>query len=423
MPEWVLILTTAGVTAALLTAARALTTREKKIDHRIDHRYKVGDEQFARSIGSLLEPALQAGNTIDVYNNGDEIFPPMLDAIASARRSVTLETFIYWSGSIGRRFADALCERSRAGVQVHVILDWFGSSKIDQSILNDMERAGVELERHRPVHWYTLRKFNNRTHRKILVVDGLVGFTGGVGIADNWLGDARRPDEWRDTHFRIRGPGVAQLQCAFMDNWLKSHSSVLHDENYFPPLEPAGDTAVQVFKSSPSEGSESARLMFLLSIASAAESIRIGTAYFVPDSLTVSTLIEARERGVRVTILVPGEHIDKQVVRRASRARWGELLEAGVEIHEYEPTMYHCKVMVVDDRWVTIGSANIDNRSFRLNEEMNLNTLDAELARRLAADFDADLERSRRITLEQWKNRPAHEKAREHLAALFRPQL
>ena len=423
MPDWALILATAALTAGVITAVRALTPREKKIDHRVEHRYAVADEQFARSIGSLLDPALRPGNSVEVFNNGDEIFPPMLEAIASAKRSVTFETFIYWSGAIGRRFADALCERSRAGVRVHVILDWFGSNKIDPAILSDMEEAGVELERHRPVRWHRLRKINNRTHRKILVVDGRVGFTGGVGIADNWLGDARGPDEWRDCHFRITGPAVAQLQCAFMDNWLKSHSAVLHDDAYFPPLEPAGDTPAQVFKSSPSEGSESARLMFLLSIAAATDTIRIGTAYFVPDSLTVRTLTDARKRGVRVAILVPGEHIDKRIVRRASRDRWGELLEAGVEIHEYRPTMYHCKVLAVDDRWVSIGSANFDNRSFRLNEEMNLNAIDPELASRLAADFDADLERAERITLGRWEDRPRSEKARERLAALFRAQL
>ncbi len=423
MPTWLTIAVTALATFALTAVVRLLTPREKKIDHQIDTLYPVRDEQFLRSMGSLLEPNLLPSNRIDIYNNGDEIFPPMLDAIASAKRTITFETFVYWSGDIGRRFADALCERARAGVRVHVILDWLGTSKIDPAILRDLENAGVEVERYRPVRWYHLRRINHRTHRKILVIDGHTGFTGGVGIADEWLGDARHPGEWRDCHFRLRGPAVAQLQRAFMDNWLKTHAKVLHGPDYFPRLEPAGDTAAQVFMSSASEGSESARLMFLLSIACAAESVNIGTAYFVPDSLTVQTLIDARRRGASVRILVPGRHADKRIVRRASRSQWGDLLDAGVEIHEYEPTMYHCKLMVIDDAWVSVGSANFDNRSFRLNDEANLNAHDPELASRLTADFEADLAKSERITLQAWRNRPFLERLAEHAAGLLRAQL
>lgn len=423
MPTWLVIAATAAVSIALAGLTRLLGGREKKINHRLETLYHAHDPQFVRSMGSLLEPNLLGGNRVDIYNNGDEIFPPMLEAIASARRTITFETFVYWSGDIGRRFADALCERARAGIKVHVILDWFGAKKMDQRILDDLETAGAEVERYHPIRWYKLGKLNNRTHRKILVIDGRTGFTGGVGIADEWLGNARNANEWRDCHFRVRGPVVAQLQRAFMDNWLKTHATVLHGDDYFPALEPAGAIPAQVFMSSASEGSESARLMFLLSIASAAESVRIGTAYFVPDTLTVRTLIEARRRGASVRILVPGKHMDKEIVRRASRSRWGDLLDAGVEIHEYAPTMYHCKLMIVDDVWVSVGSCNFDNRSFRLNDEANLNAHDADLAQRLAAAFDTDLEHSKRFTPEAWRNRPLHERLREHAAGLLRAQL
>jgi cardiolipin synthase len=423
MPVWAAIAATFVVTLVLAGVARLLAGREKKINHRIETLYNARDEQFLRSMGSLLEPNLTPSNRIDIYNNGDEIFPPMLEAITGARRTITFETFVYWSGDIGRRFADALCERAQAGVRVHVILDWFGTSKMDPQIIEDLRTAGAEVERYHPVRWYSVRRLNNRTHRKILVVDGRTGFTGGVGIADEWLGDARTANEWRDCHFRVLGPAVAQLQRAFMDNWLKTHSTVLHGEAYFPALEPAGGTPAQIFMSSAAEGSESARLMFLLSIASAADSIRIGTAYFVPDTLTVKALIEARRRGASVRIITPGKLIDKQIVRQASRSRWGDLLDAGVEIYEYQPTMYHCKLMIVDGVWVSVGSCNFDNRSFRLNDEANLNAYDADLAGRLAADFDADLTHCKRFTPEAWRARPLHIRLREHAAGLLRAQL
>lgn len=423
MPTWVIILLTAAASYLASLIVRVLTSREKKITHEIETRYTAEDEQFVRSMGSLMEPNLLEANQITILHNGDEIFPAMLDAMTSARRTITFETFIYWSGTIGQRFADALCERAGAGVKVHVILDWLGTNRMEESTLRRMEDAGVEVERYHPLHWYNLRRLNNRTHRKLLVIDGTVGFTGGVGIADEWIGNARNPNEWRDNHFRVEGPVVAQLQRAFMDNWLKTHRRVLHGDDYFPRLEPRGEIPAQLFMSSPAEGSESARLMFLLSIASAGRSIRIASAYFVPDSLTVKSLIDARRRGVSVRVIVPGPHMDKQLVRRASRSRWGALLEAGVEIAEYQPTMYHCKLMIVDDLWVSVGSANFDTRSFRLNDEANLNTYHAPLAAQLAEIFERDWSDSRPFTHEQWKTRPLRQRLTEHAAGLLRTQL
>lgn len=400
-----------------------LSSGERKINHRIAHLYNVGDAQFVRSMGNLLGPPLVDGNRVVELLNGDEIFPAMLEAIRGAKRTITFETYIYWSGKIGKEFADALSERSAAGVKVHVLLDWVGSGKMDQATLSQMEKAGIQVERYHPLRWYTLTRLNHRTHRKLLVVDGRIGFTGGVGIGDVWLGNAQDEDHWRDSHYRLEGPAVAHMQAAFLDNWLKTQAEVLHGEDYFPPLSAVGDAYAQVFRSSSREGSESVRMMYLLSIAAASRSILLSAAYFVPDDLSVEMLVEARKRGARVEIIVPGPKIDVQLTRWASKSRWGDLLEAGVEIWEYQPTMYHVKVMIVDGMWVSVGSTNFDNRSFRLNDEANLNVLDRAFAERLTKTFEDDKAHSRQITYEAWLHRPWHEKFLEHTLGLLRSQI
>lgn len=396
---------------------------EKKIETRISEIYAVHDPQFLRSMGNLLGPAIVSGNEVQELLNGDEIFPPMLAAIRSAEKTITFETYIYWSGKIGKEFAEALAQRARSGVKVHVLVDWAGSVKMDRNLMQLMEDSGVEIRKYHPLYWYNIARMNNRTHRKLLVVDGKVGFTGGVGIADNWLGHAQDADHWRDSHFRVEGPVVAQMQAAFMDNWMETSGAVLHGEEYFPPLETKGVHHAQVFKSSSSEGSESVRLMYLLSIASARKTVYIANAYFVPDDLSIQTLVRALKRGVKVKILMPGTRTDSEPVRRASRARWGALLKAGAEMYEYQPTMYHCKVMIVDDLWVSVGSTNFDSRSFRLNDEANLNIYDHAFAQRQIDTFEDDLKRARKITYEQWQNRPWMEKLVEHTMALLRSQM
>jgi cardiolipin synthase len=383
-----------------------LSSGGKKVGREIDHEYGIADSQFVRAMGTLLGPALLEGNRVQVLLNGDQIFPAMLAAIRDARRTITFETYIYWSGEIGKAFAEALSERARAGVRVHVLLDWVGAGKIDDATIEQMETAGVEVKKYRPLHWYNLGRMNHRTHRKILVVDGKIGFTGGVGIADIWQGHAQDPEHWRDTHFRLEGPAVAQMQAAFLDNWLKVQPRVLHGDDYFPPLDSVGGSLAQVFKSSFGEGSESTRLMYLMSIAAARKSILLANAYFVPDSLAIEELVAARERGVRVEIIVPGKYIDSKIVRQASRGRWEKLLEAGVAIYEYQPTMYHVKVMVVDGLWSSVGSTNFDNRSFRLNDEANLNLLDEQFAAEQVKIFEHDLSRSKIVTLQAWRDRP-----------------
>jgi cardiolipin synthase A/B len=374
-------------------------------------------------MGSLLGPPMAQGNRVTSLLNGDQVFPAMLDAIRSAKRSIDFETYIYWSGTVGREFGDALAERARAGVPTHLLIDWLGSTKADEKILDAMRDAGVEIVRYRPLRWYSVDRINHRTHRKLLVVDGRIGFTGGVGIADQWLGHAQDKEHWRDSHFRVEGPVVAQLQAAFLDNWVEAEGHVLDGEAYFPRLVPVGPDFAQVFRSAPGEGSASMRLMYLLAIAAATRSILIANAYFVPDSQTVAMLVEARRRGAEVEIVVPGPVLDAQIVRRASRATWGPLLEAGVRIYEYQPTMYHTKVMVVDDLWASVGSTNFDDRSFRLNDEANLNVLDAAFGREQARVFDEDRRRSRQVTLEAWRRRPLRERLQERWATLVRSQL
>ncbi|MBC8133032.1 MAG: cardiolipin synthase B [Deltaproteobacteria bacterium] len=415
----------AASSLSLLTALVALnlTSGESEVTHEIPHLYAVGDPQFKRSMGALLGPDMVAGNQVTMLVNGDQIFPAMLAAIRAAKQTINFETYIYWSGEVGRAFSEALSERARAGVKIHVLLDWVGSGKADKSLIEAMSQAGAEVEKYHPLRWYSLSRINNRTHRKLLVVDGRVGFTGGVGIADLWSGNAEDPDHWRDTHYRLEGPAVAQMQSVFMDNWRKTRALVLHGPEYFPALSPAGDQLAQVFRSSARDGAETVRLMYLLSIAAAAKSIRMENAYFVPDELSRRMLVKARQRGVRVEIIVPGRHTDSQVVRQASRAQWGELLDAGVEIYEFQPTMMHCKVMVVDELWTTVGSTNFDNRSFHLNDEANLDILDAKFAAENLRQMDLDKARSRLVTRGDWSRRPWSMRVAEWLTDLLATQL
>ncbi|WP_354686390.1 phospholipase D-like domain-containing protein [Cupriavidus necator] len=396
---------------------------EKRIERRLDRLYSLADPQFARELGVLLGPPVVDGNRYRVLRNGDEIFPAMLGAIRAAKKNINFESYIYWSGDIGNEFAQALAERAQAGVKVQVLLDAVGSSRIDKSVLDIMSRAGVDVRRYHPVRWYTIGKLNNRTHRKLLLIDGAIGFTGGVGIAPEWTGHAQDPDHWRDTHFQVEGPVVGQMQSVFLDNWIKISGAVPHGPDYFPELPPVGTGRAQMFSSSPTGGSESMALMYHLAITAASQTIDLSAAYFVPDELTEKALLAALARGVRLRIIVPGEHIDSETVRSASRGGWGPLLKAGALIAEYAPTMYHCKVLIVDGLLVSVGSTNFDNRSFRLNDEATLNILDAGFAAEQTRIFEDDLKQSRPVSYEQWANRPWTEKLRDRMATLISPQL
>jgi cardiolipin synthase len=424
---WRPVFLTALVTVLLtLLVLNLRVGGEQKIEHPLPRLYGMHDPQFQRSMSALLGPPIVDGNRYQLLRNGDEIFPAMLSAIEGAQKTITFETYIYWAGDIGKRFANALAARAKAGVKVHVLLDWVGSAKIEASMLKEMQDAGVEVFRYHkptPVNWTRL---NNRTHRKLLVVDGLVGFTGGVGIAPIWTGHAQDPDHWRDSHFRIEGPAVAQMQAVFMDNWTKASGNVLRGDAYFPPearRAPAGEGRAQVFSSSPSGGSDSMHLMYLMAITAADRSIDLSSAYFVPDGLTRDALVAALKRGVKLRIVMPGPYTDATTVQNASKAEWGPLLKAGAKMYEYQPTMYHCKVMVVDGLLTSVGSTNFDVRSFRLNDEANLNIYDEAFAARQSAIFDEDIGHSHRVTYEEWQQRPWHEKLMEHLSSSLSLQM
>ena len=396
---------------------------EKKIERQLQRLYSTEDPQFRRSMGVLLGPPIIEGNKVEVLINGDQIFPSMLKAIREAEHTITFETYIYWSESIGKEFSDALSERARAGVKVHVLLDFIGSMKMDDAAMDAMKAAGVKFERfHKPV-WWKFTKLNNRTHRKVLVVDGKIGFTGGVGIADQWRGNGQDKKHWRDTHFRVEGPVVGQMQAVFADNWTKATGIVLDGQYYFPALTSKGAHAAQMFSSSPSGGSESMLLMYLMSITSAKSTIHLSSSYFVPEELTISALVAAAKRGVKVRIITPGDTIDSRIVRAASRDAWGPLLAAGIEIAEYQPTMYHVKALVVDSLMVSVGSTNFDNRSFSLNDEANLNILDPAFAKEQVAIFDTDWKNAKVISYAAWLDRPLLDKAAGNLAALVGDQL
>ena len=419
---WTIVIT-ALLTVLAVVVAMNFKTSEKSLERKIEHRYAVADPQFRREMGVMLGPGITAGNKVTDLQNGDQIFPAMLDAIASAQRTITFETYIYWSGDIGQTFADALAERARAGVKVKVMLDWAGSIKMEDTLLEEMQSAGVEVHQYRPLRWYNLGRLNNRTHRKLLVVDGKIGFTGGVGIADQWEGDAQDVDHWRDMHFRIEGPAVSQIQAAFNDNWIKTTGVVLNGEDYFPALPHAGDMDAHMFIASPAGGSESMHLMYLMAIAAAEHSIDLQAAYFVPDELMLNALKAARHRKVRVRIILPGEHTDSDSVRLASKAQWGELLLAGVEIYEYQPTMMHNKLLIVDKVMTSVGSTNFDERSFRLNDEASLNIYDPAFAARMTEVFETDLKPTVRYTYQSWQARPLKEKLFEKFVLPIKSQL
>jgi cardiolipin synthase len=387
------------------------------------HQFGVRDLAFLQTMHALTGAAMIPGNRIDILRNGVQIFPSMLAAIRAARKTINLEFYIYWDGEIGRTFAQTLAERARAGVEVKVILDAIGSAKMSRDLIEFMRRNGIDVEWYHPVRWYSLSRANHRTHRKLLIVDGEVGFTGGVGIADEWLGDADGPTHWRETQVRVEGPAVTQMQFAYMDNWVKSRGEILTGLSYFPQIEPRGEHLAQVIKSSPAEGSSTVKLLYIISIVSAVRSIHINNAYFIPDSDTIRALEGAVRRRVDVRVIVPGEFTDVPIVRQASRWHYEMLLRKGIRMYEYEKTMMHAKTMIVDGIWSTIGSSNFDDRSFRLNDEVNVNIYDEGIAATMERMFEDDLAHSREISLGRWYKRPALSRLKESFADLFKRQL
>jgi cardiolipin synthase len=396
---------------------------EKRLQHRLQHVSAVNSVQFRREIGTLLGASVVEGNAVTDYQNGVEFFPAMLASIRGAQRSINMETYIYWSGDIAKQFADALIERAHAGVKVHVLADWAGSLPMKQALVDRLRAGGVHFEYFHPLHWYSLDRINNRTHRKLLIVDGTVGFNGGVGIADEWNGNATRPDHWRDMEFRVQGPAAAQMQAIFADNWLTTTGETLLGDDYYPSTPQVGGTAVQAFASSPDGGSINMELLYLMAINGARHSIDLESAYFVPGDLTLTALLDALHRGVKVRIVMPGPHVDSRVVRDASQESWGVLLRAGARLFQFQPSLFHNKLMVVDSYLTIGGSANFDNRSFRLNDEANLNIPDAAFAAHMIQVIDGDIARSREVSLAQWRRRPWRQRVSEWLSKLAGAQL
>ena len=381
----------------------------------------VGEPSFFPTIEAYTDAPIVGGNRIDLLFNGDETFPAMLRDIIAAKSTITFAQYLYEDGSISYEFAQAFSDRCRAGVKVHILIDNQGSQKIPGEIPAMMRDAGCHVEFFRRVEAqqvflpWKLLKYNYRNHRRVLVIDGRVGFTGGYGISEAWTGDGRTEDHWRETNARVEGPVVKYLQAAFTESWLEATGTVLGGDGYFLRLEPQGKVSAQMVKSSPIGGSFQNYMLFLLSISSAKKSILITNSYFIPDDTMIEALLNAAARGVRVVVLVPGK-IDHQITYRASRSNYGRMLLGGIQIFEYTAALMHAKTMVVDGVWATVGSTNFDNRSFALNEELNLTVYDSGLARRLEEAFEQDLKYSRKITYEEWNSRGIGERVYEIFA-------
>jgi cardiolipin synthase A/B len=392
------------------------TTSAPVVDRPTDAERSTTDQRFRRLLEGVIGVPATEGNRVDVLRNGDEIFPAILDALENARHTIDLLTFVYWRGDIGVEIADRLCDRATAGVRVRVLLDAWGAHPIDQDLVAKMEDCGVQVRWFRPFRRFGLRHANHRTHRKVIVVDEEVAFTGGVGIADEWRGDARNEDEWRDTHFRLRGPAVDGLRSAFLDNWLETDPSLFDERvDRFPEQPQDGPSVIQCVRGASESGRSDVATLFAALLQSARERVRIATAYFVPDEDLSEKLIDAVERGVEVEILLPGPHADKRFVQLAGEARYDELLEAGVKIWNFQPSMLHAKVMTVDGAVANIGSANLNARSTLHDEEINLVVLDAAITEILDRQFDEDLERSEQIEPGRWRSRSLAQRVFERL--------
>ena len=398
------------------------TPKDLLVTEPISVEASVEDDEFIRESGLLLGTQWIDGNEIEILDDGELIFERMLSAIRNAEQTITKETYNYWGDEIGTAFAEELANAARRGVEVYFLMDFVGSRKATRSQLNLMEEAGVHLIRWRQPSWFQLSRFNHRTHRKLMVIDGKTAFTGGVNTADDWLINEGE-ERFRDYHYKITGPVVNEIQKAFSENWVAASGRLITNNQFFPEIEPVGDYLMQVTSSHPREGQMMMRKMYLYAITSAQKNIRLNSAYFFPDQPFLEELAEAANRGVKVQMIVPGENIDQAYFRYASKNRWGKLLEAGVEIYEYQPSMYHAKLLIVDDKFVSVGSANIDNRSFRINDETNVNILNREFAEKRIQYFEEDLQNSELYTLEKLDDRSNWQKFAGWAAQVLGPHL
>lgn len=377
----------------------------------------------AVTLAANLDAPILQGNSVELLVNGEEIFPAMLASIREADESINLLSYIYWTGDIAVEFADELTAAARRGVEVRVLVDAYGGRKMDEALVEQIQQAGAQVAWFHPLRWYNLRDINNRTHRKVMVVDGKIGFTGGVGIADEWTGDAQDPDHWRDDHFRIEGPVVRYLQGAFAENWRQATGEVLAGDRMFPPLPSVGNARMVPLNAAPDGSISDIAFVYWLLFHTARDEVLIATPYFVPDPDMELGIADAARRGVEVTLLVPGKHQDSAIVGYASQTYYRRLLKAGVRIFEYQPTMMHAKTVTVDDTWAVIGSSNFDARSFMLNYEIAVAVYDDKLVEDINASFAQDLTRSREITLEEVDSWSVFTIVRNRAALLVREQL
>jgi cardiolipin synthase len=377
------------------------------------------DPDSIHYVAALVGSPVSRGNAYDVLTNGDEIFPAMLEAINAARTRVSFETYIFESGSVANQFTSAFEAAARRGVRVNLVVDFFGGSAMPDDHIERLRRAGCQIASFNDASkWYRLEELNYRTHRKILVTDGEMAFVGGVGIADHWLGDAQDKDHWRDTQIRVRGPMARLLEGAFYENFIEAAGLVTPEIHPGVRAEPEGGESLLV-RSSPTGGSNDLKRLYLLTIGAARRSLDITTPYLVTDESTMWALEDAVDRGVKVRVLTEGDTTDARSVKYASRRSYEQLLSGGIELYEYQPTMLHTKAMVVDGVWSMFGSANLDNRSLELNDELNVVVRNPDLATRLLNGFEADLRASKRLTLDEWRRRGFLEKTREHFWGYF----
>ena len=417
----VLVSVAAGYVFAI---AVAKSGAPKQTVYDLPHDFTVSDPTFLPS--ALPGPTMTAGNRLELLENGDAIFPAMLAAISSARKTVNFEAYIFWSGEVGSRFRDALAERAAHGVAVRVLLDAVGSSGrlLKASDVDAMRRAGCHVEFFHSTMPWMLWVVNHRNHRRVLVVDGTIGFTGGVGFADEWRGDADSRGHWRDTQVRVEGPAVRGLQRAFQENWSEVTGEPLVGEEFFPALPQVGSTSIAVVPSSPLAAMSGAGRVYAITLAAARKEIWIANSYFLPDETTRGLLIAAVKRGVDVRVMIPSDNQDDvPATKAAGRSSFGPLLEGGVKFFEYQPTMFHLKTMVVDGIFSTVGTANFDDRSFHLNDEINLFVYDAAFAGLMKERFLRDELRCRPYTTAVWRARSLKQRVTEWLVGPFRSEL
>jgi cardiolipin synthase len=385
--------------------------------------FGAASDEFRVTMAGMTGMPLVPGNNVEIYNNGDEFYPAMLDAIERSQHSVTMEQHMFWNGQVGLRFAQAFAEKAQQGISVKLLVDAVGSPALSDEIQKILRNSGCQVAWFRPIHWYTPDRANHRTHRKSLILDGRIAFTGGAGIADCWLGTAEHEGQWRDIQVRVEGPAVLAQQTGFAQNWLLTTGELLSGHEFFPLPEPAGDLDVQTILSSPVSGAGAVGTMYMIALQCARDYLYIANPYFIPDLRVIAMLDDARRRGVVIKLMIAGKPNDSWWARQNSLRLYGRLLEAGVEIYEFLPAMLHQKTMVVDGAWATVGTTNFDNRSFALSEETNICFWQPALVEELRQIFIADLARCQKIELGTWKRRGTWQQTREKFASLIEDQV